>query len=613
MIAALWLIARPYRGVRHDGILYLGQTLGHLMPHTIGQDLFLAFGSQDRYSVFSVVMAPLVRTLGVATSQLGVLFLCTVAFVFGCWQLTIDLPSRFLRWCALLSLVALAHTYSGGGGSFGFAEPFLSARSAAEAFSVLALALFLRGGVAWAMLPLLAAAAMHALIALPVLATVWIALCLQDRRWLAALVVPLVAAMAGAFGVAPFNGLWHSFDPLWWAGVSVVNRNVFVWTTGVQDWSTAAFDLLVLYLAFRLLVGTELARLIKAVAICTALMTALWPLGADLLHNVLLTQLQVWRVYWLVHLFALLLLPLALHDLWQHGAIGRWAAAALSLSAVAVSANLATAPLCILWALLPLLLLRRGAQVSPWLTRLATIVCVPAMLVVSAVVGFTTHSAVAASPTRFNGASDMQILIGLSVVVSALGGVLLRGLGIPGARRWLSGAVVAVLVILALGCWDQRSEWQRFLEGGLQESGLPFEGMVPQSASIYWDTSLLEPWMLMHRQQFYAQEQGAGLLFSRATAMEFAVRHNAMKPLLLQRELCTTVAELIGSANASGCSPPLDTIRATCRAQPRHPDFLVFDAMPNSGAEGAAAIWKYRPDDPVHARTYRLYDCAKLR
>jgi hypothetical protein len=612
LIAALWLIARPYRGVRHDGILYLGQTLAHLLPGTIGRDLFLAFGSQDRYSVFSGVMAPLVRLVGVASSQVIALFVCEGVFMSGCWLLTAGLPSRLLRWCSLLSLVSLAHTYAGGGGQLGFAEPFLSGRSGAEALVVVALALYLRGRTAWAMPCTLAALALHPLITLPALATLWIALCLQDRRWIAALALLAMAGLAGAFGLAPFDGLWRRYDADWWTNVVAANPNVFFSAIQVQDWGTAVFDFLVLYLAFRLLEGTALARLIKALAICTAVLTATWALGADLLHDVLLTQLQVWRVYWLVHLLALLLLPLALQDLWRRGAIGRWAAAGLALAAVAVSANLATAPMCILWALLPLFLLRFGAQISPVLARLAMIACIVGMVLVAAVVGMTTHAAVVASPSRFNGVGNVQIVLGLSPVVAAIGYALLRGLAASGAWRWLSGAVLLVLVVVAGNRWDQRSDWQRFVEDGLQESGLPFEGRVPESATVYWDASLLDPWLLMNRQQFFAPDQGAGLLFSRATATEFALRRDAIRPLLMQQDLCNTVAALTGAPATTDCSPALDTIRAVCRAEPRHPDFLVFGAKPDSDATGAAAVWTYRPGDPVHARTYRLYDCAQL-
>jgi hypothetical protein len=613
LIVALWLITRPYRGVRHDAVLYLGQTLAHSLPDTIGRDLFLAFGSQDRYSMFSQLMAPLVQGLGIATSEMGLLVVCQAAFVAACWQLTADLPSRFLRWCALLLLTALSHTYAGGGGSFAFAEPFLSARSLAEPLALLSLGLLLRGRIAWTMLPMVAAISLHALIALPALLTAWVTLCLRDRRWWGALaVLPLIAG-AGALGVAPFDNLWHRFDADWWTNVRLANSNVFIMTTRTQDWGTAGFDLILLYLASRLLTGTALALMLRALLICAPVLTLLWGVGADLVQDVLLTQLQVWRIYWLTHLFAILVLPLVLLYLWRRPVFGRWAVAGFALAALAVSANLSTQLLCLLWALLPLLLLRFPAPVSAGLARLATGVSCLAMLLVSANVGWHTHSAVAAFPERFNGVGDVQIVLGLSVVVGAIGYVVMLGLAASGARRWLS--MVALLGLVAAGgaWWDQRSDWQRFVEGGLHEHGMPFEGMTPSSAAVYWDDSLIEPWLLMQRRQFFAAEQGAGLLFSRPTAMEYAAAQNAIRPMIVQQQVCRTVGMLTGVIDLASCGPTLDIIREICSSKPRRPDYMVFRAEPGSDGIGAAAVWTFRPGDAIHSRSYRLYDCAKLR
>ena len=55
-LLAFWLIARPYRGVRHDALLYLGQALRRLMPDRFANDLFLQVASQEKYSFFSPLM-----------------------------------------------------------------------------------------------------------------------------------------------------------------------------------------------------------------------------------------------------------------------------------------------------------------------------------------------------------------------------------------------------------------------------------------------------------------------------------------------------------------------------------------------------------------------------
>src|SRR5438094_10572948 len=57
-------IGLPYLGYVHDARLYSGQVLNALHPEVLGEDLFFRFGSQDRFSAFSRLMAPLVAGLG---------------------------------------------------------------------------------------------------------------------------------------------------------------------------------------------------------------------------------------------------------------------------------------------------------------------------------------------------------------------------------------------------------------------------------------------------------------------------------------------------------------------------------------------------------------------
>jgi len=611
LIAALWMLARPYRGVRHDAVLYVGQTLSRLMPDSIGHDLFLVYGSQDRYSIFSRIMAPLAQWLGVANSQTVVLFICQIAFVAGCWLLMADLPSRFVRWCAMLALVAVSHTY-GGDGRVSFAEPFLTARVVAEPLLLLALVLLVRGRAAAAAAITLVAAAVHPLIALPVLTTGWIYLCLRDARWLWGLAAVAAAAALGAFGIAPFDALWRRYDPDWLAVVKSANSLVFMANNTIRDWAPTAFDIVVLLLAARRLAGSATAHLIKAVLICALAFTLLWGLGADLLRNVLVTELQLWRAFWLTHLLGVLLLPFLLLDFWARGSVGRWCAAAFVLAAVAVTANLGTGWLCVVWCLLPMGLLRFPAAVAPGIVRLATVVTWLATGIVTLLVGWQTLHVVATLGDRFNGASGFQVAMGLSVFTAGVGYLALRGLAADG--KWRIASIVAVLALLAWGVasWDQRSDWQRFVENGLEEKGLPFEGLIPPTATVYWDDSLFEPWMLLHRPQFYDPLQGAGALFNRPNAMEVTARRTVITPLLVQRDICNAVASLTG-AEASGpsaCAPDIGVLRELCRPA-GHPDFLVFRSSQDAPADTSIATWTYRGGDSKAARAYRLYACAR--
>jgi hypothetical protein len=46
-----WTLAHGYRGIFHDAGLYTLQALARLAPTSLSQDVFLHFGSKDRYTL----------------------------------------------------------------------------------------------------------------------------------------------------------------------------------------------------------------------------------------------------------------------------------------------------------------------------------------------------------------------------------------------------------------------------------------------------------------------------------------------------------------------------------------------------------------------------------
>ena len=66
LLVALWITTHPYYGVIHDSRIYLVQALGSLYPGRFSQDLFLKYGSQDGFSVFTPLYSQAVRALGPA-------------------------------------------------------------------------------------------------------------------------------------------------------------------------------------------------------------------------------------------------------------------------------------------------------------------------------------------------------------------------------------------------------------------------------------------------------------------------------------------------------------------------------------------------------------------
>ena len=141
-----------------------------------------------------------------------------------------------------------------------------------------------------------------------------------------------------------------------------------------------------------------LRRLVKATLLAAVSLTLLWAAGADGFHDVFLTQVQLWRVYWPMHLFTVLVTAPVYLRYWERGWVGKWCAAALGIAALAVMSNWKTGWLCVLWAVAALAADHWNAKVSKGTAMAAIAGSVAMMLVIMFKVLRTTLEAVRAVP-----------------------------------------------------------------------------------------------------------------------------------------------------------------------------------------------------------------------
>lgn len=610
-IAALWLTCRPFRGIRHDSILYIGQTFNALWPGKLSSDWFFLGASQDRYTVFTPLMSRAVGAFGLQGAEIGLLLSFNAMFVWATWQLLKELPI-LMRWAALVALAALSHTY-GGEGSFAFAEPFLTARTLGEPFGVLALASLLRGRLGWSVLALAATAAGHPLVAIPVVAVGWAFLCLGDRRWLWCGLGIVAVPVLAVFNVGPFAAVLHTFDPAWYHEVRNVDTQCFLLDWSVADWAAVLVDLAVVLLGGRLLSGTRVGRLATATALASVVLTVVWGLGADVGHNVLLTQLQFWRVYWILHLLALCLLPVVLHHYASQGDAGRWLASAIVLACVAVQSNWDTGWVGGVWLAIVFVVVTRGVKLSRGILRLATIGTLAMSALIMAFVYSKTHEAVMLSGS-FGDTFGLSVVFSLLLVSAAVG---FGGLWALHTSRGILRAALGAVVILALSfgirAWDQRAPWQLYTERAYDAQDRPFQGLIPAGASVFWESSPLQTWLLLHRPSFFSVNQASGLVFSREASMEFVRRNRPYKELLFIHDRCNQLSAALSVGLLKGvldCRPPVSVMKHFCTIPHGGPDYMVFDWQ---RPEGLVASWKFEDGPPSDQKTYYLYDCSKLR
>ena len=606
-VLALYFLCRPYRGVRHDAQIYFGQAQLHLTPEWMSHDLFFLFGSQDRYSVFSTLFAPLLGAFGLVQAEIGAMLALHVLFWVALWSLARRLPGQ-MRWAAL-AVVALMPHYYGGFMTFSFNEPFLTARSLAEPFCIFALVAFDRDRLGWTALCLLAALVSHPLLAIPVCALVWYLLCERDRRWLWASVVPLAAALAGWWGVAPLDGLFKRYDDTWYHHVYGSNGFDFLMQWDRSSWTLNLFDI-----AWLALISFDadmpLRRLYRGAAVVGLALLLLSGVLVDALHLVLPTQLQLWRSMWVVHLMALLSLYPGLLMLWRRGPVGHLAAAAIALATVIVNGQAGTSYAFAAAAILVAVFAMRRPVLDRRIVVGGIAVCILGAVVMG-VIQALEFVLVMLQHVRTGMPADRLISIPAQIPQLMLAVAWLASIGAAASRRrWaLPASVVAGLVVLgwSLVQWDQRDDWARYVESHYGAPN-PFGVELPAKAIVYWPGEMLADWVLLQRPNYVSTANEAGAVFNRQATTELERRQSVVLPMTIQTEACVQLAtEGHADYDPNECKYTDLAIRDVCRA-PGAPDNVV---LMNPLQAPAQAIWNFQPPGRRPAPFY-LYDCHRF-
>ena len=140
ILLALNAIARPYSNCTHDARLYSLQVLNQVEQGAFADDVFLRYGSQDKFSIFSAAVAPLAATFGVRTAFFGLYLVFNTIFLWGLFRFVRALfPDPLIATAALIFLVS-GDLYYGGHGIFTVHEQFFTPRLVATGLVLHALA-----------------------------------------------------------------------------------------------------------------------------------------------------------------------------------------------------------------------------------------------------------------------------------------------------------------------------------------------------------------------------------------------------------------------------------------------------------------------------------------
>jgi hypothetical protein len=525
-----WALSHSYQGLFHDAGLYTLQALARLHPDALSSDVFLKFGSQDRFTVFSPLYAAAGRLVGIEPAAALLTLLFQVGLLGGAWALARRVMPLPVALSGLAVLTAIPGDY-GADRIFTCIEPYLTPRMTAEALVLagLAAALSERKALAGALVAM--AALLHPLMAMAGVCALY-CLFLGERKPVVAVVLAIVGLKAlalMAFAMPP--GAWGRFDAFWLGLVEDRSPYLFVHSWSLEDWSAAAVVVATLVVGVHVL-PTPRARALSRIAVLTSLSgLALSLFACDWLHLVLLTQLQPWRWQWLGTVVAALLAPQIGLSLWARGTSGR-TTALLLLAAWIFAANAgalaaaAAAPLALRY------LHRLQPNEARWpLLGAGCLLGIALAWRIASNLEFTeAHYLDPAIPLIIRRAMSFARDGSAPVALMALAWWLAQ----HRRRRpalltlgFLAAAGCAALLPQTLRSWTASEytaqEFERFSA---------WRRLIPPRSEVFWPESPLGIWMLLDRPSYLSVLQTSGLVFSRPAALELERRADALSAAL---------------------------------------------------------------------------------
>ncbi|HEY5288676.1 MAG TPA: hypothetical protein VIJ59_01455 [Caulobacteraceae bacterium] len=608
LLLAVWIATRPYFGVIHDARLYSVQALNALYPGRFSSDLFFKYGSQDSFSAYTMLYKHVVETLGLSNADLSATIFGECIWLASAACLARTVFRRDIEFMAALTAAVFLYSGYGGESVFQYGEAFATPRLYAEALSMAAFALALRRRFVAAAAVSIAAAVLHPLMALVAVAVMVFAAARREPRvWILVAAAGCIGVAAVAAGVGPFSRAFVVFDPMWFQIVKQRCDFGLISEWRWWDFCQIAATTVTLFVALRLGTRTE-QRLIASVLIVTLGGLVLSALGADVFHNLLAMNLQVWRVLWIATLAANAFLAIIVLRLPAETFSKEYFVVAIFFSGASrfVAALQIIGPLFLLVALTIVVVeWNKGARLG-------------AAARVVARTAFGLACAGVASLLVYEGADSLHFAstgLRAGVAFCAIGLLVLAIRG--GVTRFLAIAA-SFLLVSGVAFADQREPWMKYGLAPLSSDGLA--AFVPNTGTVYWESEdgLQILWFKLHRPGYYSCLQGTGAMFYRGTATDYARRGQVLRTMNT-RDFAIHDSGLCQTKHDADAFGPTDRVQlvTACRALPDLDTIILDRALPEvptiSWRAPAAQIYFGKGGLVKQTSTFFRYSCRDFR
>lgn len=528
IVAALFLLARPYTGISLDARLYVGRGLADIDPGGVGRDVMFVNDGQSSFSLYTLVLHHLVDGLGAAHAAVALslagaaVWFCAAAYLAG------RLASGRGRWAIMLALAVLPAYY-------GFTEVLRAAelnavpRPFAEAGVLVGLGALASGRRVLACAAIAVACLFHPIMGLAGIAVLGLALVAEDRRWLAAAAIGAAAVLtAAAAGLPLFGRLFTGIDSEWRAVLDAKSPILFPSLWPAESWGRIAIQAVTLVIAATLVEGRARLILLSGLVVGACGLAATL-LAGDRWASLLVVQAQPWRMLWLTVVLATAALAICAMVLHRRGPAFRIVLALLTLGWILNDDVIVTSGAAGL-ALAVFLMARR--ETIRFSAGLALIAWALVGVMIAMKIGLQASAIASILRDRAPGSNvgpGMVRNCAVLLPLVALGWFLRERFG---PRSIASAAMGLALSFVALAALDDRSGFQKAVERGQALPGLSSR-IASRPGEVLWIGGGPEAWLLLGRPNWITSMQGASVVFSRPLAMIWSERVRRLLALTL--------------------------------------------------------------------------------
>jgi hypothetical protein len=608
MLLTLWLLMSGYHGLTGDGQIYAFQALARIHPQ-LATDLYLQNTSQDQFTIFSPLYAWIIGNLGLESAGRLLFVIFTAWLLMAAWNFVRAIAGRDAAWLAAAFLLIVDGDY-GGSGVFRISEQFLTARLPAEALIATAFACHIRGRSQLGLLLALGALFIHPLIALP---GVILLLCmgLPNRVSVLAAIGGVLATLAVADAATlqspTFLGL-TIMDAPWLQVVRERSQFLFLPLWSFRDWDLNTQPFICLSFTAIAFPDERIRKLCVAAALVGASGLAVALIGSLIGPVAIIVQGQAWRWVWITVLISVLMVPATILQVWRNEKCGPLCAVLLvSGWTLAPIDGTACASLAfIFWVMRTNI----SARVALWLRWLAAVlgVAIAIWIITKSWTIFRPQTPSITHASSF--AAQIRDIFGLRLS-AALAVVLVWGWIRTDRNLWVPALLCFLLAALSIYAWPTAFKESRSLASASDIGQFAnWASAIPPTSTV-----LVAPardagafvWFTLQRPNYLSMDQSAGVVFSRATALEVKRRAEVLLPLMDPNwKIQTSLREKSesGLKDAASTRP----LTAPSLAQVCADPLLGFLISPKDVGFGPlrherVGAWK----------DWYLYDCRKVR